>query len=460
MPHLKLSEILRLVEGQTEADANALSRVVTGYAFDTRRMHPGDLFFALKGQARDGHQFVNDAKSKGASGAIVSYRVEDVSPGFVQIVVPSPLSAFQKLAARVRTGLNIQVVAVTGSNGKTTTKEMLAHVLMTRYRINKSPGNFNNHIGVPFSILALEPHHEVLILEIASNHRGEVAHLASIAQPTLGVVTNIGRAHIGNFNSIEDIALEKVDLLRSLKPEGIGIVNADDTRLMEAVKGISCKLVGFGIQNQADFCASHIVTDSAGITHFKISDVDFELRTVGLHNVYNALAAIAVSHALGIGLGEAADAFATYEPVRMRKSTVGDFTVIDDTYNANPDSVRAALEAASRIEARRKVFIMGEMLELGDEAERLHTEVGRFLPEYGFKVIVGIGGLTGFACLAAREAGLEPDSIRFFSSKREAKQHLLEILKPGDLILIKGSRMTGLDEISGFIELAGAQGKI
>ena len=460
MPDLSLAEIARIVGGKTEGDPAAVSRLATGYAFDSRTLKPGELFFALKGESRDGHEFVPEAESKGACGAVVSRRIDGVSEDFVQIVVDSPLEARQQLASHVRGCLDVRVAAVTGSNGKTTTKEMLAHILASTYRVSKSPGNFNNHIGVPLSILGASPDNEVLVLEIASNHRGEIRHLAGIARPDVGVVTNVGRAHIGHFDSIEDLAAEKTDLLRALGSTGSAIVNGDDELLSGALEDIPCRIITFGIQTESDFRASGIDHDPKGITRFRVSDVDFEVRTVGLHNVYNSLAAIAAASTLEIALEQAAAALKTYEPVRMKRINVGGLVIIDDSYNANPDSVRSALEAASRLEAQRRIFVMGEMLELGSRAEVLHTEVGRLLPQFGFSVIVGIGPLTELACRAARDAGLNPEGVHFSPTKQEAKEKLAEMLRSGDLVLVKGSRLTGLDEIVDFIRLACAGGKL
>ncbi len=459
MLNLRLKDIVEILGGKTESKGEALERVVTGYTFDSRKTLPGNLFFALKGEKRNGHQFVGDARSKGAIGAVVEHEIEGLPEDFVQVVVTSSLASMQSLAAYVRDAMTFRVVAVTGSNGKTTTKEMLAVILSQTFRVSKSPGNFNNHIGVPISILSMESDDEILVLEIASNHRGEIAHLARIAKPDVAIVTNVGRAHIGNFGSLEAVAAEKSDLLRSLETDGVGVVNADDAVLMGSIADVKATMVKFGLHNPVDFQARDISVDNAGITRFEISGTRFELTCSGLHNIYNSLAAVAASSVFGIKLEETAKALRHFEPIRMKKMLAGEWTIIDDSYNSNPDSVRAALESLSAAQAARKVFIMGEMLELGETAEALHAEIGKLIPDMGFSVLIGIGRLTHFACEQARDAGLAPSDIHFFETKEEAKLHLFEILEPGDLVLIKGSRLAGLEEITNLIKMVGVEEK-
>ncbi len=445
---LSIGNIIEVLEGKVSGGKVDLSQIkVSGYAFDSRRVKAGDLFFALKGEQRDGHDFVEDAWRRGAIGAVVSREISGLPGDFVQIIVDSPLDSLQKLAVHARAASKVKSIAVTGSNGKTTTKEMIAYILSSQLKVCKSEGNFNNHIGVPLSILSISPDDQVLVLEIASNHCGEIAKLASIAMPDVAVVTNVGRAHIGFFGSIEKIALEKTDLVRALNPSGTGVVNGDDDNILAALKGCNRRLVKFGTSDRCDFRAQEITFDESGNVCFEVRGVDFRLKMTGIHSAYNALAAIAVASLFGFDLKECALRLREFETVRMRTFCAGDIEVIDDSYNSNPDSVIAALKSLLTLKGERKVFVMGEMLELGDYSEKLHKEVGEIIARLGVDLLIGIGGLTKLTCQAAIESGMKPESVKFFDGKDDARVQLRSLLRKGDLVLVKGSRLTRLDEI-------------
>jgi UDP-N-acetylmuramoyl-tripeptide--D-alanyl-D-alanine ligase len=460
MPKLSINEIVKVIGGRISPDGAVSGTLsATGYAFDTRELAAGDLFFALKGERRDGHTFIADAHARGAVGAVVRRKVGGVPEGFVQIVVPSPLDALQRIAGYVRDAFDIPVVAISGSNGKTTTKDMLTWILTGSMRVRKSPGNFNNHIGVPVSILTLEETDEALIVEIGSNHRGEIRRLCDIARPTMGIVTNVGTAHIGHFGSVEAIALEKTDILRSLGPDGQGVINADDPVLLSASRDVEANLIGFGVKGPAEFRATEI-RQAGGYVSFTVNDVPVRIAAPGVHNVYNATAAVAGAALLGIPAAEAARRLVSFEPMRMKITAHEGLTLIDDSYNANPDSVRAALAVACALDNPRKVFVMGEMLELGDDAERLHRQIGSSVASSDIDVFVGIGGLTRAAVDEARASGMPPERALYFDDKAKAKEHLGRTLQSHDLVLVKGSRMTGLDEISDFLRREAVEGRI
>lgn len=444
MPRLDLHAIAAAIGAKV---TSALpSGPVTGYAIDTRRLAAGEVFFALKGETRDGHDFVRDAWEKGASAAVVERQVDGPPLGFPQLAVASPLEALQALASQVRGEIRIPVAAITGSNGKTTTKEMLAHVLASRLTVRKSPGSFNNHIGLPLSILALEPADQVLVVEIGSNHRGEIAGLCRIARPDVGVITNVGRAHVGLFGSLQAIAEEKTDLARGLAPGGRVVVNADDPLLAAAVREVPAQVVTFGINSEADFRGRDLEGDNGTGASFKVAGVRIGLGVPGVHNVYNALAAIAAADLLGVPPRLAAEALPSYQPLRMKPAVVGGMTVIDDAYNANPDSVAAALEVLKGVKSARRVFVMGDMLELGDAAPDLHRDVGSRVGRSGIEVFVGIGEMARRATDQAR-AEMGEAAVHYFSTKTDAKRELGRIVRPGDTILVKGSRASGLEEI-------------
>lgn len=453
---LSLAEIVEIVSGKACcAGSEPLERIVSGYAFDSRAVEPGYLFFALRGEARDGHEFVGDACKRGAIGAVVSRRLIGLPEDFVQILVESPLIALQKLAIHVRTNKPVKCVVVTGSNGKTTTKEMIAHVLSSRLSVCKSQGNFNNHIGVPISILSIKPDDQVIVLEMASNHPGEIANLASIAMPDVAVITNVGRAHLGFFGSLENIAREKTDLVRALGVDGVAVVNGDDHNIMRQLEDFDRKMIRFGISDRCDLRAEAIAFDESGNATFSVEGTTFKLSLPGLHSVYNSLAAIAVGRLLGFDLDQLAERLARFEAVRMKRLVAGEIEVIDDTYNSNPDSVKVALNSLAALKAKRRVFVMGEMLELGEFAEGLHREVGNLVASLGIDFLVGIGGLTEVTCQSAIAAGMRPESVRFLHDKEMARAELKSILRKGDKVLVKGSRLTRLDEIIDELKMIG-----
>jgi UDP-N-acetylmuramoyl-tripeptide--D-alanyl-D-alanine ligase len=452
MPRLDLKDIACVVGGSIRGPVGDPASVFAeGYAFDSRRIEAGDLFFALRGEDRDGHAFVGEAHAAGAIGAVVEWEVAGIAQGFAQIVVRDSLEALQSLAGEVRRRIRIPVVGISGSNGKTTTKEMLGEILSANMRIHRSPGNFNNHIGVPMTILGIDEDTEVLVIELGSNHRGEIARLSEIARPTVAVITNVGRAHIGHFGSLAEIAQEKTDLIRNMSSHGRAVVNGDDKDLLVALGDVTVATVRFGLSEGLEFRATDIAEDLSSGAGFRVKGVEVRLGAPGLHNVYNALAAIAAAEPLGVSTAEAARAVSGFKPVRMRSFSASGMTIIDDSYNANPDSIQAALALLADYKGRRRVFVMGEMLELGEAAPRLHHEMGRTIASSRIDVLVGIGGLTREATVGALSAGLPADRVFFFETKAEAMASLKDILSPGDAVLIKGSRGAALEEICAFL---------
>jgi len=452
MRELSITEIATIVGGSiVSGHPGAGGSFNGGYAFDSRLLKPGDLFFALKGETRDGREFVRDAQAGGAAAAVVSEKVDGLPEDFVQIAVDDPLNALQQLAIHARDSIRVPVVAISGSNGKTTTKEMLAHILSGTMTVFKSPGNFNNHIGVPLTILGAPRDSEVLVMELGSNHRGEIARLTQIARPHVGVLTNVGRAHIGFFGSVEEIAREKSDILRHLEPGGTGVVNADDCVLGGALADIDAGLVTFAVEREAQFRAAG-VKPLAGGSAFTVAGQEVMIKIPGIHNVYNALAAIAAASWFEVGLQAAAEALESFEPVRVKTISTSSITIMDDSYHASPDSVRAAADILSATPAPRRIFILGEMLELGSEAEQLHREVGAMLAASGADILIGIGGLTRSAVEEAVSSGMDAGSALFFETKADAKSYIGDAVREGDVILVKGSRLAGLEEICEFLK--------
>jgi UDP-N-acetylmuramoyl-tripeptide--D-alanyl-D-alanine ligase len=295
-------------------------------------------------------------------------------------------------------------------------------------------------------------------MELGSNHRGEIAKLSKIASPTVGVITNVGRAHIGHFGSVDEIAKEKTDLLRHLAEGGRGVVNGDDQVLLAALGDVGAEIKRFGMSEGLDCRATDIVTRVTGTT-FHVGGAEVRIEAPGLHNVYNALAGIAAAGLLDVSPGEAAGALEGFRPVRVRTFSSLGMTIIDDTYNANPDSVRAALDLLAGYKADRRVFVMGEMMELGRESARLHYEMGRAAASSGIDVLITIGNQTKQAAVGAHAAGMPADRVFCFETRSEARSSLKGILKPGDAVLIKGSRAAALEEICAYLRHEMVEGR-
>jgi UDP-N-acetylmuramoyl-tripeptide--D-alanyl-D-alanine ligase len=445
---LSLSRISELMQASGDFDGNA---VATGYSIDSRTIQPGDLFFAVKGERLDGHDYVDAALVAGASAAVV--RQDCISRFAVKrnlLAVDDTLVALQSLGAAVRRIWGKRLVAVTGSAGKTTTKETIAHVLAAKLRVHKSRGNFNNHFGLPLNLLQLEPEHEVAVLELGMSHAGEIAELARQAQPNVGVVTNVAPVHLEFFDSIAGIARAKYELIESLPAQGIAILNADDEYVSQFGRGFRGKVVTYGIRRPADIAAQKIDPRGAEGTEFDLVVEGLREHTtlplVGEHNVLNALAAVAVAIQFGFRPSEAAAALATMSPVEKRGEVVlvGTTTVLNDCYNSNPKALKAMVDALLSMPAQRHIVVAGEMLELGPTGAELHRECGRYMAERGVKRLIGVRGLAQSMVEGAREAGLK--SAEFVETPEEAGERLASEAQKGDAILFKASRGVRLEK--------------
>jgi len=442
--------------------------VFTGVSTDTRTIHPGDLFFALKGGNFDGHDFVLEAFLKGAAGAVVSREIETCtdtcgeqedsrrsheSDGRAIIRVADTLAALGDLAAFYRRRFDLPVVAVTGSVGKTTTKEMIAAVLGRRFRTLKNELNFNNEIGVPLALFQLNAEHRAAVLEMAMRLPGEIARLAEIAQPTVGVITNIGLSHVERLGSIEAIAAAKAELLRALPARGLAVLPADE-RFFEMLLGAcGCRAVSFGLSGTADVRGRNVEVDAEGRAAVDVSIGNaslFRLRlpTLGEHNVLNALAAAAVGWQMGIGPDEIRRALEEFSPPEQRASVIHSpqgFVVFDDSYNASPASMAAALSTLLKMSGERKIAVLGDMLELGEYAADEHREIGRLAARSGVFLLVTVGQLAKSIAEGAKEAGL--DKVESVLTSEDAAELAAEIAGPGDIILVKGSHAMGMEKV-------------
>jgi UDP-N-acetylmuramoyl-tripeptide--D-alanyl-D-alanine ligase len=431
--------------GAAASDSHAS---ISGYSIDTRTINPGDCFFALRGPAHDGHDYVSRLAEKGAALAIVDHLTDTQIP---QLVVPDTLAALQQLATWARERWGGTVIGVTGSAGKTTTKDTIASLLNVQYRTGRTIGNFNNHYGVPLSILRLSDDCRMAVIEMGMNHAGEICALAKIAKPQIGVVTNAGWAHAEFFpDGIEGVARAKRELIEALPPAGVAVLNADDERVRTFGASHPGRTILFGFSPDADVRAENF-TSCADHAHFRCLGVEFKSPLTGRHGVSNVLAAIAVARALNIPPDHLQDAVKNLTLGKMRGERYerNGITVVNDSYNANPEAMRSMLELLAGMPNRRKIAVLGEMLELGPEAGTLHRGIGRLAAESGIDALVGIRGAASFMVEAAREAGMSGSAALFFESSAEAGTWLRNYLQAGDAVLFKGSRGVAVENAIG-----------
>ena len=446
--------IASTAEGQViEGDP---STAVERLSIDSRAIYPGDLFVAIRGERFDGHQFVGAAIAGGAVGAIVSTApaMPRRDPTPVLIRVADTTRALQDVARDVRRRCGTRVVAITGSAGKTTTKEIAAEFLATRYRVFRNKGNLNNHIGLPLSLMELRAGPDVAVVELGMNHAGEIRTLVGIAEPEVRVWTNVGDAHLGFFESPDAIADAKAEILENARPEHTLIANAGDGRVMTRARQFEGRLVTFGIETVADVQATGVELRGLDGTRAHVrtpaGEITLETPLLGLGNLSNVLAAAAAALVFDVPLETIRDRAATLAPAARRGQLVrlpGGVTLIDDSYNSSPAALRRALELlASAHGCARKVAVLGEMLELGSHADRLHQESGRAAARAGVDILIAVGGAPARTLAAAAvDAGLSASNVSHVATKEEAAELALARVRPGDLVLVKGSRGIGTD---------------
>ncbi len=417
---------------------------IAGWSIDSRTIHPGDLFFAIKGEKFDGHDFIASVRPN-ALAAVVSRSVPDAS--LPLLVVPDVLVALQELAHFARRNWNRTVIGITGSAGKTSTKDIVAELLSIRYRAGKTVGNFNNHIGLPLSILRLPDDAEVAVLEMGMNHAGEIRTLARIAEPQIGVVTNVGYAHVEAFDSIDAVAAAKRELVESLPASGVAVLNADDARVIKFRHVHKGRTVTYGFSEQADVRAVQLEAGPAA-TSFTVHGTRFQTSLSGRHSVLNILAGLAVAQVLGIDLPALTSRVENLRPGVMRgqRSVHNGMTVLNDSYNSNPEAARSMLDVLRQEPAQRRIAVLGEMLELGPMTEQLHRELGAYIARAGVEVLVGVCGASRFTVDEAVRSGFNGRAAFFFADPASAGDFLKDFVKPGDAILFKGSRGTHVEQ--------------
>ena len=437
---------------------SAADQEVAGYSIDTRTVGEGELFFAIRGAGRDGHDYVRTAIDRGACAAVVrsAWAAENGGIGPV-LAVKEPFEALGAAARRARRRWGRPLTAVTGSNGKTTTKDLIAAVLATKYRVAKSVGNLNNELGLPLSLLRFDEEAEVGVTEMGMNHAGEIRRLAGVAEPTVGVVTNVNAAHLEHFSSVDEIASAKRELIEALPSEGTAVLNGDDPRVARFRDGFTGKTVTFGLNTEADFKAVDVTTLGAGGVSFRLEPGGgrFESSLPGRHNVANILAALATASVFDVDAEDARAAVAGFQPGGMRGEVLrpAGVIILNDCYNSNPKALSEMLTVLRDTPARRRVAVLGEMLELGPDSEALHYEAGRTALEAGVDVLVAVGGLAGEIIAGAVENGFSRDSTFSFEDAGAAGAFLAKTVSAGDAVLLKASRGIGLERaLEAFLE--------
>jgi len=416
----------------------------TGISTDSRTIKKGDLFFALKGENYNGHDFISQAVANGAAGIVIS---EDLPvEGVIVFKVEDTLGALGDLAAFYRRKFNIKSVAITGSNGKTTTKEMLAACLQTEYSTFKTAGNFNNLIGLPLTLFNLDESCEVGVFELGMSVPGEMTTLAKICQPQVGVFTNIAPAHLETMGSVDKIARAKYELVEQLPNDGVVILNNDDSFLSGWIEKISQKVITYGIEKEADFKVNGHTIITGSQSSFRINRIDCQINYPGKHNIYNAAAAIAAACCLGCNPQKLVKPLSELKAYHLRSEVFlsAGVVFIDDCYNANPVSMENAIDAlADYRSGGRKVAVLGDMFELGDDREEFHIEIGYYLNLNKIDALFAYGELSKFYMIK-----FQGEKKEHFKDKQELIKHLRQYLNQGDVVLVKGSRGMAMEEIT------------
>ena len=449
----KISELLEATGGKLINQPPGA--IVRGISIDTRAINPHDAFIAIKGNNFDGHDFIDAAIKKGAACIIkeAGRKIKYKSCKAAFIEVDDTIKSLGNIANFWRRKFNIPVIAVTGSNGKTTTKEMAAHVLSAKYKVLKNEGTKNNHIGLPMALLNLDASYDIAVLEVGTNHPGEVEYLARICQPNIGIITNIGPSHLEFLRDLKGVFKEKYKITENLRTPRICILNTDDDLLKKkaCAKPKEYFVLGIGIKNPCDFSA-RLIKSNAGALKFLVNEkYKFTLNTLGYYNIYNALSAIAAARVFGIAYKDIIkkmDAF-DFPKSRLNFLELGGIKFIDDTYNSNPLSLRQALKTLADFKtAGRKIFVMGDMLELGSHKEKFHRHAGQSLLA-SCNVFIAVGDLSRLAAEAAKNSGFDVNNIFTCRTSSQAREILFNRLSPkkGDIVLVKGSRSMKMEEV-------------
>jgi UDP-N-acetylmuramoyl-tripeptide--D-alanyl-D-alanine ligase len=466
MKEFSIKELARIIKARIETNTSheprlprAESRGVTvhdftGVSIDSRTVKAGDCFFAIAGENFDGHDFLSDAFAKGTVCAVVNKnRVKGHAPQGTVLKVNDTVKALGDFAAEYRRQAGYKVIAITGSVGKTTTRQIAFHVLSQHFRVYQSPKNFNNNIGLPLTLLGAEPEHQIVIAELGTNHPGEIMYLTRIAQPDIAVITNVSPAHLEGFGNLQTIAQEKLSITEELQPDGVLIINEDvakwtqDSNYQLPVTNYQTKT--FSTSKGCDYQVRNIIYKGTS-SSFTLNGTKIELPLPGPGNIENASAAWAICSQFGISIKDFARDIETVTGVLMRAEVlqIGTLTVINDCYNANPASMKNALDILSNLKTgkkRRLVFVCGDMAELGQQSQALHTELGASIARAGVQVLLTVGKFAKTTAEAAEETAGGNLQVKCFDDTLSACNNLLKFIKDDDIILVKGSRSVKLE---------------
>lgn len=447
---MRVREIVKAAQGTLLAGNPDTDIDLTKVSTDSRAIRRGEFFIALKGPSFDGNDFVSEVLKKGACGAIVSGSSHgDSSFGKILIQVKDTTKALQDIAACHRRKFKIPVIAVTGSNGKTTTKDMVWGVLSSKYNVLRNEGTKNNHIGVPQTLLKLTDRHQFCVLELGTNHRGEIEHLSGISAPDVAIITNIGASHLEFLDSLDGVYKEKISLLKALKRrKALAIVNGDDDCL-SAIKPEGINTVKYGFKSSNDYAAANLPPKGDHLTFVVNGKMVFELNLLGVHNIYNALAAIACARHFGLEYRLIREALFDFRPTPMRLNLkkVSGVDIIDDTYNSNPSSMAGALDVIKYYPARAKWVVAGDMLELGPHSERFHKMAGRDIARSGIDGLLTFGRFSKHILSQARRSGMKSNRLWHCSNHSQVAKVLKNVVKDGDVVLLKGSRGMKMESV-------------
>ena len=445
MPRLTVRELAEMTQGEVVQNPDV---IISSVVIDSREAKPDSAFFAIKGERLDGHQFLPQALAT-APAAVLSELPASIPPDKGIVRVADTTKALQELARSIRKRYKFLLIGITGSAGKTTTKEMIATLVATERRTWRSYANLNNLIGNPLSIDNTPDDAEVVVSEMGMNHKGEIAQMAGLTHPDVGVYTNIGPVHIEFFGTVEKIAEAKRELLENLAPNGTVVLNTDNEHVMNISRGFEGKKVTYGIDHPAEFRAENIAERGLFGTRFSLQGRDFELALPGRHNLENLLAAIATARSIGISWEGIERGIRDLQPAQHRGVVVPwkGATLYDDTYNSNPYALSSALALLEQADVKgRRIAVIGDMLELGDQELQFHYKSGRDIPN-AVDIVIGVGKRSGSLLDGARAAGFSEERLYHFDNADSAGGFLERFIRPGDLVLIKASRGIGLDRI-------------
>jgi UDP-N-acetylmuramoyl-tripeptide--D-alanyl-D-alanine ligase len=452
MKPITIQQIRQAVGGRALTPIPATTPPITAVCTDTRRMDPGSLFVAIRGDKFNAHSFLPAAAAGGAIAALVEELPDNPLPNVHLIQVPDTRVALGKLAAYARKQMRSKVIAVAGSNGKTSTKHLINAALCMKFRGSISPKSFNNDIGVPLTIFPADPNQDYLVLEMGTNHPGEIEVLATMAAPDIAVITNCSAEHLEFLGDLMGVRRENASIIKGLKPKGRLVVNGDDDELLAATAGYSGKRVTFGFKATNDLFATDIHCDDKGV-HFNLNNSRREVFVpmLGRHTAANALAAIAVARTLGVdedlifeGLADASG-----PEMRLQLQKINGLTMVNDAYNANPASMRAALETMAILPCRgRRIVVLGDMRELGKSADRYHWEIGEFAATCKIDNLACVGTKAALIAKAAKDSGMESTRVFHFPDAAAASKAIPKWLKSGDLVLLKASRGIHLESVA------------